>query len=457
MSIIPNVPGLDAIIQDSTLRRTYHDSLWRRQLYRMEALKENWVANQGDTLIETRGSLLPVVSQPLVAGQDPVPVNEAFEQWAVTACQYSSSVDTQMPASWAALASKFARDAHTLGLNAGQSLNRLVRNKLYTAYTAGTTHADNSATGTSVEVGSINGFTQVVDGDGQLQTVSVANPKSITVGTDVVDCVGAAPIDANFPLGAGILTLAASITFVAGEVVTAVDRSAQFYSGGGTSTDSLTGTDILTLEDIRNAVSSLQDNSVPPHEDGMYHAHIVPAAVSQVFGDPEFQSLNESNYGDAPYRDFIIGKLIGTYHYRDEENPGVTNSGALQANRPLDAPLSRLGAEISSNVTNKAGVNVLRTIITGGGAIYEKQINESEYLTDAGVTGKVGGFNVQTNGVQVDVDGVRFTIRSPLDRLQQIVSQTWSFSGDWGIPSDVNGGKSAGRYKRAVIINSGTP
>lgn len=456
MSLIPNVPGLDAIIQDNTLRRVYNDSLWPRQLYRMEALKESWVANQGDTLVETRGSLLPVVSTPLTAGQDPVPVNEAFEQWVVTACQYSSSIDTQMPASWAALASKFARDAHTLGLNAGQSLNRLVRNKLYTSYLAGTTHADNSATGTSLEVGSISGFTQVVDANGQVQTVSVANPKSITVGTDVVDCIGAAPVDAAFPLGAGVLTLAASTTFVAGEVVVAIDATAQFNSGGGTSTDSLAGTDILTLEDIRNAVSALQDNSVPPHEDGMYHAHIVPAAVSQLYGDTEFQSLNESNYGDAPYRDYIIGKLIGTYHYRDEENPGVTNSGALQTNRPTDAAASRLGSEISADVTNKGGINVLRTIITGGGAIYEKYINESEYLTDAGVTGKTGGFSVQTNGVQVDVDGIRFTIRSPLDRLQQIVSQTWSWSGDWGIPSDVNGGKTAARFKRAVVINSGS-
>ena len=119
MSIISNVPGLDALIQDNTLRRTYNDALWRTQLFRMEAMKEVWVANQGDTLVETRGSLLPVISSPLTAGNDPTPVNEAFEQWVVTACQYSNTIDTQMPNSWAALASKFARNAQTLGLNAG--------------------------------------------------------------------------------------------------------------------------------------------------------------------------------------------------------------------------------------------------------------------------------------------------------------------------------------------------
>lgn len=456
MSIVANVPGLDALIQDNTLRRVYNDALWPSQLYRMEAMKELWVANQGDTLVETRGSLLPVVSTALAAGTDPTPKNEAFEQWVVTACQYGDTVDTQMTGSWAALASKFARDSHTLGLGAGQSLNRLVRNKLYTAYLGGNTHADNSATGTALSVGSISGFTQVVDANGQLQTVSVANPKSITVGTDVVNCIGAAPTSASFPLGAGILTLAASTTFVAGEVVTAVDAPAQRFSGGGASADSLAGTDILTLEDIRVAVAALQDNSVPTHEDGMYHAHIVPAAVSQVFGDTEFQNLNESNYDHEPYKQFIIGKLLGTYHYRDVENPGLTNSGTLQTNRPLDAAPSRLGAEISADVTNKAGVDVLRTIITGGGAIYERYIDENQYLSSAGVTGQVGGFNVSTNGVTVDVDGIRFIIRSPLDRLQQIVSQTWSWSGDWGIPSDVNGGKTAARFKRAIIINSGS-
>ena len=456
MSIVANVPGLDALIQDNTLRRVYNDAVWPRQMFRMEALKELWVANQGDTLVETRGSLLPTITRPLTAGQDPIPVNEAFEQWVVTANQYSNTIDTQMPGSWAALASKFSRDAHTLGLNAGDSLNILVRNKLFTPYLAGTTHTDNAATSTSVQVGSISGFTQVISSDGEVKTTSTAFPKSITVGGTSAVCIGAAPNDANFPLGAGVLTLAASITFAAGDVVLAADRTGQIYSGGGLSTDALSGTDILTLKDIRDAISSLHNNSIPPHADGTYHAHISPTAVSQLYGDNEFQRLNQSNYGDAPYSDYVIGKLIQTLHYRDEQVPGVENSGALQTNRPSDAALSRLGVDISADVTNKAGVNVIRTIITGGGAIYEKHIDEFSFLTDAGVTGKVGGFSVSTGGVQVDVDGIRFTIRSPLDRLQQIVTQTWSWSGDWGIPSDINGGKTAARYKRAVVINSGS-
>lgn len=456
MSLIPSVPGLDALIQDNTLRRTYKDALWPRQMFRMEASRELWVANQGDTLVETRGSLLPTITKALTAGQDPTPVNEAFEQWVITASQYSNTIDTQMPGSWAALASKFARDAHTLGLNAGDSMNILVRNKLFTAYLAGTTHADNADTGTSVEVGSINGFTQIVSSDGEQKTVSTAYPKPITVGGIAAVCIGAAPVDPNFPLGAGILTLSGSITWSAGDIVLASDATGQIYSGGGSSTDALTGTDILTLKDIRDAISSLHNNSIPPHPDGTYHAHISPIAVSQLYGDNEFQRLNESNYGDVPYQDYVIGKLIQTLHYRDEQVPGVENSGALQTNRPSDATESRLGGDISGDVTNKGGVNVVRTIITGGGSIYERYLDESSFLTDAGVTGKVGDFNVSTGGVQVDVEGVRFTIRAPLDRLQQIVSQTWSWSGDWGIPSDVNGGKTAARYKRAVVINSGS-
>lgn len=457
MAIIPGFAGLDALIQDNTLQRLYHDALWPRQLFRMEAQRERWEASQGDTLTQTRGSLLTPVSVALAAGTDPVPDTEAFEQWTITAAPYGKTIDTLMPVSRAALASKFARDAKTLGLNAGQSLNLLVRNKLFSAYLGGTTHTDNAESpGTAPIIGSLNGFTEVLDSDGQVQTVSTAFPKAITIGGTAASVTGFSAADANFPLGRGTLTLAAGITYAAADVVIAVDRANQIYSGGGTSTDALAATDILTLADIRRAVATLQADSVPPHVDGKYHAHIDPFVVSQAYSDNEFQRLNESNYSDAPYRDFIIGSLLGTYFYRDEEVPGFRNSGTLQTNRASDAGDSRLSGQISADVRNKGNVEILRTIITGGGDIYERYIPEMEYLTEAGTTGKQGGFSIETNNVQVDVDGIRFILRSPLDRLGQIVAQTWSWSGDWGIPSDLLGGRSVARFKRAVVINSGS-
>jgi hypothetical protein len=47
-------------------------------------------------------------------------------------------------------------------------------------------------------------------------------------------------------------------------------------------------------------------------------------------------------------------------------------------------------------------------------------------------------------------------IRAPLDRRQEMVSLAWTFSGDWGIPTDLLGGMTGARYKRAMVIESGS-
>ena len=59
---------------------------------------------------------------------------------------------------------------------------------------------------------------------------------------------------------------------------------------------------------------------------------------------------------------------------------------------------------------------------------------------------------VVNGGVQVMSERVRLILRSPQDRLQQVVSSSWSWSGDFPIPTDAlaNGDPSA--YKRAVVI-----
>lgn len=460
MAIIPNLQFLEPIIQDNTLQRMFYDQLYPKLLYRMEAEPVLWLANEGDTIIKTRNSNLPVQTDPLVAGADPAPVAVETEQWSVTACQYGSTLDTQLPSSRAAMSSKFANDARNIATQAGRTLNRLARNKLFTPYAGGTTHTDTAATSVTVPVGSINGFTTVISG-GAVQTVSSTFPKAATIDTATVSVIAAVPNDAAFPLGAGVLTLAASDTFSAGDVVVAGDAPKQFYSGGGASTDALATSSILTLEDIRNAVASLQENDVPPLEDGYYHVHLSPTAQSQIFGDAEFQNLNESNYGDVPYQQFVIGKLLGCLFYRNSESPGVANTGGpsntqIQTNRPADASASRLGKEISADIRNKAGVAIIRTIIIGGGSIIEQYVPEADYITEAGVTGMVGGFSVSINGMTLDLERIRYTLRAPLDRLQQIVAQSWSFTGDWGVPSDLLGGLNVARFKRSVVINSGT-
>lgn len=454
VSILPQLAFLDAVVQDNTLVREFYDALYPKQLYRADALPEKWEANMGERQVFTRSSLLAPITAPLLAGVDPNPVSPSYEQWDVTAQQYGNTLDTHMPSSRTALASLFARNAKTLGLNAGQSLNRLARDKLFSAYLGGSALA--TAAGVTVAalpVSSINGFSYTIS-NGAMVPVSPTYPLTATLsGVGTVTIIGAAPTDATQPLGPGVLTLSATASWSANAVVTASNAPVIVRSGGGTSIDDLVSSDILTVADIRNAVALMRRNNVPTHEDGMYHVHLDPVGCSQIFNDNEFQRLNQSLPDGVRYREFAVGMLAGCVFYENAESPSVTTVGATATQRTNALVSPALGAE----VRNTAGVNVIRTLITGGGCLMEKWVDENnEYVSEAGYTGKVGSFRVVNNSLIVPVERCRYIIRAPQDRLQQIVTQSWSATLDFGVPTDLLGGQNGARFKRATIIESGT-
>jgi len=463
-SILPPLAFLDPIVQDNTLAREFRDALFPQLLFREEAMPEKWEINVGDSQIFTRSSLLPPAVKPLTPGTDPTPKQPSFEQWSVRAEQYGDSMDTHMPSSRTSLAPIFARNAKTLGLQAGQSLNRVARNRLFCAYTGGDTVTDNAgAPSATLVVASLNGFTTTIV-NGQEVPISGGNPKVVRIsgvaGTHNV--IAAAPADPNNPFGPGTLTLAAATTFLAGARVLAVDAPRIIRVGGAATVDGLTAVSALSLKEIRQAIAILRRNRVPTHADGYYHVHLDPVAESQIYNDNEFQRLNQGVPDGLRYAEFAIGRLLGAIFFTNNESPNVFNSDPLQGaglvgSRPLSAGSALASPEHYGEVRNAAGVGVIRTIITGGGSIMEKWIDEeSDYLTEAGYVGKVGQFSVVNNGIQISTERIRYIIRAPQDRLQQQVSQSWSWSGDWGVPTDLLGGQTGGRYKRAIVIESGS-
>lgn len=460
-TIIPEFGFLQAILQDNTLMRMFHDALFPKLLYRMEAHAEKWDAGLGESKTFTRSSLLSATPEVITPNTDPTPVNEDFEQWKVVCAQLTKSTDVNMAVSRKTLDSLFLRKAKTLGLNAGETVNRHARNKLFCAYTGGHTIANNAgAPGATVEVASINGFTETIV-DGQLVGISAANPLAVRIGGTAALVTAATPTDSALPLGPGTLTLAASITFSIGDTVVADNAAKVIRSGGGDNVDAISGTDILQLADVRRAVAHLRANSVPPHADGLYHVHLDPIAEDQLFSDNEVQRLNESRFDGVMYQEAAVGKLIRSLFYGNEVSPSAiegtqssSNVGQLIESRSA-ATNARLGKEIWAEVINATNVPIIRTIVTGGGALYENYVDESEYMSEAGATGKIGEFNVTNQGISVKTERIRYIIRAPLDRLQQQVSQSWSWSGDFGVPSDLLGGRTGGRFKRAVVIESG--
>lgn len=129
------------LVQKGLLQRAFHDGLFPALQYRAEALFEEWEGNTGVEIFESRPGLLPAVTEALSPGADPEPSTVAYEQWVATLAQYANAVDTNMPTSTVANANLFLRNIKTLGLNAGQSVNRVARNALFKAYLSGQSRA----------------------------------------------------------------------------------------------------------------------------------------------------------------------------------------------------------------------------------------------------------------------------------------------------------------------------
>jgi hypothetical protein len=45
-------------------------------------------------------------------------------------------------------------------------------------------------------------------------------------------------------------------------------------------------------------------------------------------------------------------------------------------------------------------------------------------------------------------------MRAPLDRLQQMTATSWSWSGDWTVPTDAGASTSPADFKRCAVIQS---
>ena len=455
-SIIPGLAGLDGIVQENALERMFRDPLYQSLQYRDEAKREKWAANIGEVSIQTRRSLLEIRTKPLTPGTDPTPQNTKFEQFEVQAAQHSDTTDTNMPANRTALASTFLEDAEALGLQAGATLNRVARNRLYSAYLSGNSIANGAGAATTVlVVNTINGFTDTFSGTRRVP-VSPSTPLAITVGGVAANVVAAAPADSDFPTGPGTLTLEANTTWADGAAVVANDAPRILRAGNVTTVDGLTATSALKLSPIQKAISLLRTSRVPKHSDGKYHVHLDPQGEHQIFQDNQFQRLNQSLPDGMRYQEYMIGNLLGSYFQTNDESPNdetmstenTIGDGLVASGRGSEI----IGRDICAPVRNASGARILRAIVTGGGCLLEKYIDESEYLSEAGVQGKIGNFNVTNNGMQINLDGIRYILRSPQDRLQQVVSHTWSWSGGWTAPTDLLGGKGGAQFKRAVVV-----
>jgi hypothetical protein len=464
MTVVLGVPAAVLELQQKgLLERAFHDGLFPNLAFRAEAMPEEWPANTGQQLFMTRAGLLPTTTDAIQPGSDPLPQAVSFEQWVATLSQYANSIDTHMPTSTTANANLLLRNIHQLGLQAGQSINQIARNAMFQAYISGQTVSLTTiaSADTTLRVASLNGFTDVVIPGGNVapQPVSTAFPLPITIGSGAskvsATVTGAIPDDPTDPNGPGTLLLLAAVGVVFATARQAVKSSFApriVRAAGGDSVDAIGAADTLTLQQLINAVAFLRQNNVQPHDDGYYHAHISPLAMAQIFADPVFQRLNQSLPEHVIYKQGFVGEIAGLLIFLNQESPTQNNTGKLTATASSGLYAKGLGGEI----VNGAGVQIGYVLITGKGTVYEKYLDESQYVTEAGVVGKVGDFDVINNGITILTERIRLVVRAPLDRLQQTVSATWSISTSFPVPSDITSPTGPERFKRAMVLEHAT-
>ena len=463
-STILQAPEIRAIVQENILERAFHDALFPKILFRGEAMPQAWPANVGDTMVFTGVGLIKPKLRPLVPGQDPTPSDYQKEQWTAQIQQYADTIDTHMPTSIVAIANLFLRNAHQLGMSAGQSLNRLVRDRMYNAALSGSTVADGAqAAVTSLRVKRLNGFTSarnpgLASGSPvRFDLVSGSNPLAVRILDNTVpsevsrNVIGFIPDVAGDLVGPGVLLLDAAVSVDDRAFVLASDRTNIVRVGGGNSVDSIGAGDVLRLSDLRTAVARFRQTNVPEFPDGRYHCHLDPISETQIFADPEFQRLLTSLPDYYIYRQFAIGELLGCVFFRNTECPQVdTIEGGASATYSSDDPFA---GELFNDGT-PSGVPVHRPLFVGQGGILEYYQDLNNLITEAGITGRVGEPRITNNGIEVFSERIQLIMRSPLNRLQDLVSSSWKFIGDWPVRTDASTGDAA-RYKRLLCIEHG--
>jgi len=450
MGITAFPSSLQPIIQQGLLERQFEEALRSKLGYRMICDRETFRVGIGETLTKTRPGLKPAATTPLVPSTNTNLDNgltaayESVEQYTITINQYAATTDLNMVTTRAGIQSQFLLNAAINAEQAARTLDDLARNALFASYMGGntrvrTTLGSNNAT---ISVDDIRGFQYVFGFPGlgtiaqgavspTLQATSTTYTLPVTVNGNSYTCVAATADSTNVSTLlasggiSGTLTMSSSVVVAdgtAGNSVIASTAASVIRPSGRTNTSLLQSTDTLTMSNLLDAVATLRKNAVP-EIDGVYNCHLDPVSARQLFSDPDFKQLFQ-------------GATSANSVFR----MGMTNDFLGLRFMPTTEAIVQSHPSIS-------GLYVRRPIVVGRGAIIE---GDYEGMAAADVA--------PADSMISMIDDICMVTREPLDRLQQIIAQSWYWIGGFCTPSDINTNSTTVAtatnqyYKRGVVI-----
>lgn len=444
---IQNMPtSLQNAIQTGFLETEFKRGLQSSLGYRDIADREQIAINVGETVTKTRAGLKAPVTTPLTSSTNTNLDNgltasaQAIEQYTLTLNQYADTIDLNTVTSQVGIANQFLLNALTNGTQARQSLDRLARNALFNGYLGGQTRVRTTlgAPAATINVDDIRGF-QTVLVNGQFVAVSGTNTASVIVGSNVYTLIGATADGSNVSTSfngiSGTLTFSGNVTVADGTALNCcihanapvLTRPNNKWKGGSsfaatTATSSLTVSDTLSLGAIEDAIAALRNNT--GIQDQMFNLYLDNVSMRQLFADSDFKLMYQGQYDSKTLQKGKIFQLMGVNFVPTTEAPTQTH--------PTNANLT-----------------VRRPILCAQGALVEGDF--------AGMTQKATDMGGMNSEIQM-VDDVIQIVRAPLDRLQQIIAQSWFWIGGFVSPTDATANSiiipTAGNQylKRAVVI-----
>lgn len=430
---INNLPAsIATAIQQGYLEREFRDPLTATLAYRSVAQKETFPAHIGETYTKTRRANLAAVTTPVATASNTDLNNgltsEYFttEQFVMTMNQYSATTDLNMIGEPVAIASVFLQNARALGEQAARSVETLAQQALWNVHLGQNTRVVTTlgAAGTTVAVDDIRGFGNSWTTNNVPVAVSSSNPLAVTFihsgayssganSTNTTggtyNCIGVTADGSNVsttPGGiSGTLTFSSNVAIVDGTagnaVVASVAPAIMRPFNRATSLQLGTG-DVLTSNLILQAVAQMQANGVRPFANGFYRFITDYQGLTGLFNDTAFQRFNIGQNSGPEYLRGTVGRIMNVEIVASEMTPIQNGIGS--------------------------GPKIHRATVLGDGALVE-----SDY------TG-TGYDNVRNtlDGELVSVmDSIAHVTRPPLDRLGQVITQSWTYIGGFVVPTDI--------------------
>ena len=150
---------------------------------------------------------------------------------------------------------------------------------------------------------------------------------------------------------------------------------------------------------LLDAVSKLRMNAVP-EIDGAYNCYLDPVSARQLFADSDFRQLFQgATSANQVFRSGMVNDFLGLRFV-------PTTEAYVQPHPTL------------------AGAVVRRPIVVGQGALIEGDF-----------AGMAADDVAPADSIVSVVDGIAMVTREPIDRLQQIIAQSWYWIGGFCAPS----------------------